>query len=101
MKRPASILVPYIGLVDTLERMGHEALAVPIAGTEKSIRRGGRVAAQLAHSTYPTSAELRDCEGIFLCERVHQLHRLSERSRGSSAPGNRGPPLTIGPMRRY
>ena len=66
-----------IGLVDTLERMGHEVRAVPIAGTENSIRREGHAAAQLNQSAYPTSAQLRECEGILLSGPEHMQLELA------------------------
>ncbi|HEY6465520.1 MAG TPA: glycosyltransferase [Candidatus Acidoferrales bacterium] len=65
------------GLVDTLERMGHELLAVPIAGTENSIRREGRAAAQLNRAAYPTIAQLRECDGILLSGPEHMQPELA------------------------
>lgn len=66
-----------IGLVDTLERMGHQVVAVPIAGMENSIRREGRAAAQLNQSAYPTSGDLCGYDGILLSGPEHMQPELA------------------------
>lgn len=63
------------GLVDTLARMGHEVLAVPIEGIENSTRND-REAALLRLRSYPTSANLRNFDGIVLSGPEHMRPEL-------------------------
>ena len=58
------------GLVDTLGRLGHHVLPVPIEGIENSAC-GQRAAVLPARHSYPTSTELRNFDGILLSGPEH------------------------------
>lgn len=58
------------GLIDTLERMGHEVLAVPIEGSENSTH-ADRAAGSLGRDSCPSSAELKNFDGILLSGPEH------------------------------
>ena len=54
------------GLVDTLERMGHEVLPLPIETMSNSLSCEDRSVSLRNLHNYPTSGELREYDGILL-----------------------------------
>jgi hypothetical protein len=59
------------GLVDTLERMGHEVTPLPIEAVENPIRREERAAELRGERRVPTSDELRQFDGVILSGPEH------------------------------
>jgi Glycosyl transferases group 1 len=64
------------GLVDTLERLGHHVLALPMEAVENPIRREDRPAQATTRHNFPSSAALRDFDGIILSGPEHMRPEL-------------------------